>query len=63
MGSPAFSRCLGLRRMANSGMKATQTPPTVVVPVRSYHRGEGHVAAVDPGQSKVSQLHLALAGD
>lgn len=28
----------------------------------SYHGGESHVAAVDPGQSKVSQLHLALAG-
>lgn len=28
----------------------------------SYHRSEGHVAAVDPGKSKVSQLHLALAG-
>lgn len=28
-----------------------------------YHRSESHVAAEDPGQSKVSQLHLALTGD
>lgn len=34
-----------------------------MVQVSSYHRSKGHVAAVDPGQSKVSQLHLALAGD
>lgn len=33
-----------------------------MIQVSSYHRSEGHVAAVDPGQSKVSQLHLALAG-
>lgn len=33
-----------------------------MVKVSSYHRSEGHVTAVDPGQSKVSQLHLALAG-
>lgn len=35
---------------------------TDTVQVSCYHRGEGHVAAVDPGQSKVSQLHLALTG-
>lgn len=28
----------------------------------SYHGGERHVAAVDPGQAKVGQLHLALTG-
>lgn len=28
----------------------------------SYHRGERHVTAVDPGQAKVGQLHLALTG-
>lgn len=33
-----------------------------MIQVSSYHWSEGHVAAVDPGQSKVSQLHLALAG-
>lgn len=33
-----------------------------MIQVSSYHRSEGHVAAVDPGQSEVSQLHLALAG-
>lgn len=35
---------------------------TDIVQVSSYHRSEHHVAAVDLGQSKVSQLHLALAG-
>lgn len=29
----------------------------------SYHGSERHVAAVDPSQSKVGQLHLTLAGD
>lgn len=28
----------------------------------SYHRSEGHVAAVDLGEAKVSQLHLTLTG-
>lgn len=33
-----------------------------MVQVSPYNRSEGHVAAVNPGQSKVSQLHLALTG-
>lgn len=33
-----------------------------VIRVSSYHRSESHVAAVDPSQAKVCQLHLALAG-
>lgn len=35
---------------------------TDMVQVSPYNRSEGHVAAVNPGQSKVSQLHLALTG-
>lgn len=33
-----------------------------LIQVSAYYRSEGHVAAVDPGQSKVSQLHLTLTG-
>lgn len=41
-----------------------ETPLSIgMVQVSSYHRSEGHVAAVDPGQSKVCQLHLTLTGN
>lgn len=43
-------------------MKHTRNKIQQRVQVSAYHRSEGHVAAVDPGQSKVGQLHLTLAG-
>ncbi len=45
-----------------NGVHTRHNKYVCMIHVSSYHRSEGHVAAVDPGQSEVSQLHLALAG-